>query len=305
MSGARRRSYLDVEPDRTGHADVPGGRIWYRIDGARHLEGGRTPLIGVHGGPGLSHHYILPLTALADERPVVLYDQLDCGASDRPNSPGNWAVDRFVSEIGALRVALGLERAIVFGNSWGGSLAAIYAADRPAGLAGVVLSSPLISTPRWIVDTATYRKALPARTRAVLDAQEAAGATDSPEYEAAVAVFMRRHFCRRNKTPPELARSFEAVNSRLYRHMWGNTEFSCSGTLSGFDAGPLLANIAAPVLFTCGEHDESTPDANRHFAAMTPGAELDIFERASHVAFLERPAVYLDALRTFFDRIGE
>ena len=168
-----------------------------------------------------------------------------------------------------------------------------------------MLSSPLISTPRWVADNATHRKALPAKVRAALDAQEAAGTTDSPAYEAAVAVFMHRHFCRKRKTPPELARSFEAMNTKLSKHMWGNTEFSCSGPLSGFDAGPLLANIAAPVLFTCGEHDESTPDANRHFAVMTPGAELDVFEGASHTAFLERPAVYLDALRTFFDRIGE
>ncbi len=193
---------------------------------------------------------------------------------------------------------------LVFGNSWGGTVAAEYAATRPAGLAGVVLSSPLISTPRWVADNATHRKALPAEVRETLAAHEAAGTTNSPEYEAAVGVFMRRHFCRLDETPAELQASFDAMNGKVYNAMWGNTEFNCSGSLAGYNAGERLSRIAAPALFTCGEHDESTPEANKHFAGLVPGAEVNIFEDASHTAFLERPQVYLSALREFFARIG-
>ena len=78
-------------------------------------------------------------------------------ASDRPNSPVNWKVERFISEIDALREALGLDRVFVFGNSWGGTVAAEYAISQPAGLVAVVLSSPLISTERWIADNTEYR----------------------------------------------------------------------------------------------------------------------------------------------------
>jgi proline iminopeptidase len=63
-----------------GFLERPLGRTWYRVTGA----GGRTPLVCLHGGPGSTHNYFRPLERLADERRVVVYDQLGCGRSDRP-----------------------------------------------------------------------------------------------------------------------------------------------------------------------------------------------------------------------------
>jgi len=56
--------------DTSGYAAVPGGRIWWRRVGS----GPKTPLMLLHGGPGAGHNYLLPLAALADERPVIFYD---------------------------------------------------------------------------------------------------------------------------------------------------------------------------------------------------------------------------------------
>ena len=131
------------------------------MNGNEHFAKGITPLIVIHGGPGFSHHYLLPLVDLADERPVILYDQLDSGRSDRPNSPVNWKVERFVSEIDALRETLELDCVFLLGNSWGVTVAAEYAISQPAGLVAVVLSSPLISTKRWIAENTEYRNQLP------------------------------------------------------------------------------------------------------------------------------------------------
>ena len=72
-----------------GHIDVPGGRVWYRIAGP---DAPGVPLLCLHGGPGSTHDYLEPLADLADERPVVFYDQLGCGRSAGPSDPG--AVDR-------------------------------------------------------------------------------------------------------------------------------------------------------------------------------------------------------------------
>ena len=99
-------SITPTGPERTGYADAPGGRIWWRMDGVRHLRSQRVPLIGIHGGPGGSHDYLLPLTRLSEERTIILYDQLDCGQSDKPGDPANWTVARFTAEVDALRTAL-------------------------------------------------------------------------------------------------------------------------------------------------------------------------------------------------------
>ncbi len=102
-----------------GHVTVNGGKIWYRIVGS----GKGTPVLVLHGGPGFPSDYLQPLEALGDERPVVFYDQLGCGKSDRPEDPKLWRAQRFVEELAEVRNALGLERIHLYGHSWGTMLA--------------------------------------------------------------------------------------------------------------------------------------------------------------------------------------
>lgn len=293
------------EPERAGYVSATGGRIWYRLNGGRNFVRGRTPLVVIHGGPGMSHHYLLPLVDLAEERPVILYDQLDSGHSDRPNDPANWTIERFVSEVDDLREALGLDRVLVFGNSWGGTVAAEYAMTQPRGLVALVLSSPLISTERWIADNTEYRRQLPKDVQDTLDKHEAAGTIDDPDYQEAVMVFYTRHFNRMDPWPDELNRTFEVFSVDLYNTMWGNTEFNATGTLKDYDGSGRLDRIQVPTLYTCGEFDESTPAANKDFAALTSNAEVKVIPGASHTAFLEQREAYMATLREFFDRVAQ
>ena len=290
------------EPRACGYVGVDGGRIWYRVNGEP--DSAKVPLLVIHGGPGMSHHYLLPFTDLADERPVILYDQLDCGNADRPDDPANWRVERFVAEVDAVRTALDLQRVCILGNSWGGTIAAEYAITKPGGLVGLVLSSPLLSAPRWVADNAIYRRQLPARVREVLDEHEAGGTTHGEAYQAAVGEFYSRHFNRMQPWPPELGQTFDVLNSRLYESMWGNTEFNATGTLKRYDATARLGCIETPTLYACGEFDESTPAACEEFCALTPEAELEIVADSSHTAFLERRAHYMSIVRRFLASLG-
>jgi len=81
-----------------GRVEVPGGQIWYRIAGA---DRPGTPVLCLHGGPGMPHDYLEPLKDLAANRPVVFCDQLGCGRSDRPADDSLWTTDRFVEELAA------------------------------------------------------------------------------------------------------------------------------------------------------------------------------------------------------------
>jgi proline-specific peptidase len=292
-------SVTPIGPERTGYADVPGGRIWWRMDGVRHLKSSRVPLLAIHGGPGGCHDYLLPLTKLSEERTVILYDQLDCGESDKPDDAANWTVDRFVAEVDALRSALEIDRCIILGHSWGGLLAVEYAARGAPGLQGAIFACPLISTARWVADNAAHKAALPADVQITLDRHEAAGSIGTPDYQAALGVLMKQHFCRLPQEPPEVTRLFKKLNGRLYRTLWGNSEFACTGTLKNYDASPLLPRITVPCLFACGEYDESTPAANRAFASLTPDSKVSVIPGASHMPMFENPVAFLTALRWF------
>ncbi len=69
------------KPDRELMVPVRGGRIYVRVNGD--LAGPKAPLLMVHGGPGSGHSGFLPALALASDRAVILYDQLDNGAPTR------------------------------------------------------------------------------------------------------------------------------------------------------------------------------------------------------------------------------
>src|SRR3954451_8486311 len=119
-------------PVSEGYVDYRRGRTWYRVCGD--LASAAVPLLALHGGPGSTHHYFTPLEALGSERPVVLYDQIGCGKSDRPTDI-EWSVDVFRDELATLREQLALERIHLLGTSWGGMLAQEHVL---AGAQGVV-----------------------------------------------------------------------------------------------------------------------------------------------------------------------
>ena len=139
---------------REGMIAVPGGRVWYQILGARSKA---IPVLTLHGGPGVPHDYLEPLGALGGERPVIFYDQLGCGNSDKPDDESLWTIPRFVDELAVVRESLELEKVHLLGHSWGTMLAADYMLrKRPKGVMSLVLSGPALSATRWTADTRAY-----------------------------------------------------------------------------------------------------------------------------------------------------
>lgn len=288
------------DPELAGYVDVPGGQIWYRLNGRQHL-GKTTALIAIHGGPGGSHRTMMPYVELANERPVILYDQLDSGNSDRPNRPENWTVQRFVQEIGALRRHLKLSRVIVAGHSWGGALAAEYALAHPGSVSGLILSSPLVSTPEWVDDASKLIDGLAPQVRDALRRHIAAGTFDSPEYREAEEAFYDRHMCRANPCPVQqyVQGSRGEFNIGPYLYMWGPSEFHPTGTLKTYDVTPRLREVRVPSLAICGEFDEVLPATCRKHGARIAKSDVVIVPEAAHATLIEQKDVYLQAVRRF------
>ena len=188
LSGGCRRTGL--QPGE-GYVNVQGGRIWYRIVGS----GTRTPLLLLHGGPGAPSYYLNPLAALADERPVIFYDQLGAGRSDKPTDVTLWHVERFVQELSELRRALGLKQVHILGHSWGTMLAVDYMVTKPAGVRSLILASPSLSIGRWLKDAETLKRTLPQSVQDAIARNEAAGSFDSPEYQSAMMDYYKRYLC--------------------------------------------------------------------------------------------------------------
>ena len=101
----------------------------------------RPTIILVHGGPGFDHSGYKPaFAALTDVAQVIYYDQRGQGRSDR-STPDRWNLDQWADDLRGLCDALGIERPIIFGQSFGGMVAMAYAARHPAHPRALVLVS--------------------------------------------------------------------------------------------------------------------------------------------------------------------
>jgi proline iminopeptidase len=284
-----------------GFVDVPGGPVWYRVVGT----GSGVPLLILHGGPGGQSCRLSPLTALGDQRPVVLFDQLGSGRSGRPTNPDLWRLDRFVDELDAVRRRLGLKRVHLLGHSWGAALAVQYVLTKGGrGVESLILSGPLLSTRDWIDDANVLRRRLPQAVQDVLKRHEDAGTTDSPEYQQATEVFYREFLSRRRPAPviPECEGS--TPNTLIYETMWGPTEFHATGNLKSFDVTGRLGELRMPVLRIVGRYDEARPETAARYQKLIPGSQLRVIEDAAHATIVDQPERYLQVVREFLSSAG-
>jgi proline-specific peptidase len=279
-----------------GYVDYLGHKTWYRAAGD--LASDAIPLLALHGGPGSTHHYFAPLERLADERPVVVYDQLGCGGSDRPQDV-EWSVEVFRDEVDAVRAQLGLDQIHLLGTSWGGMLALEHVFSGAEGIVSLILSSTLASIDQWAAEQVVLRNALPPEVVEVLDRHERSGTYDDPEYERALETYNDRHFYRGPRPRLELELMDAEKSKDVYRTMQGPNEWTPTGVLRGWDVRDRLSDIDVPTLVIRGRHDMCTDPVAATLVAGIRGAREVVLEESSHTPVLEETDRYLDSIGSF------
>lgn len=298
-----------ARPDRERMVEVEGGKVWVRITGDIG-EGHPTPVLFIHGGPGGTHAGFAAMLGLADERAVILYDQLGSGKSERPDDPANWRVERFVEELEAVRKAVGAHKLHLVGVSWGAALALEYTAKYPTRVQSVVLGGTYISSVHWLTDANLLVGALSNEDRTTLSACEG---DSPPDEEVCEGVYRKIYspFYDPPEAPEEFARysaayGGEGFNPLIYRSMWGPSEFSSTGVLRGYDATLLLPRLRGErTLFLIGQYDSARIDTVQEFVALTPGAELAVVPGGGHAFLMDRPLETEAILRGWLRRKDE
>ena len=278
-----------------GYVSVPGGRLWYRVVG----KGKRTPLLVVHGCCGVGSYYLAPLVALADERPVIFYDQIDNGRSDRTNDTTYWRMAHFVEEIARVRQALGLREIHLYGHSFGASIVADYMLTKPGGVRSVVLAGAQLDMSRAADDRAAVLAALPDSVRTAIVRHEEDGTTASPEYQRATLELMRRYHARRLPWSADLDSSVAHLNGPMMAYIYGSARMELSGWMRGYKHGAELRAIRVPTLFTLGRYDYPSLASMRYYQTLIPGSRVAVFEESGHLTMHDEPERYISLLRAF------
>ena len=285
-----------------GHVRGPNGRIYYRRYRGR---AAKAPLIVLHGGPAAGHRYLRSYAALAPRREVIFYDQSGCGKSDSPPDLNLYTVERYVLELEDLRKQLGFEHILLLGHSWGGMLAAAYAAAHPTRVRAMVLAG---SAPRWqgFSDAAArWLAELGPEAVKTVKRAEARGSIDDPAYFRLLDIYYHRHLCRLHPWPAWFEQDGQAIGSNpVYVHLNGPSEFQFTGTLANYDLRPQIRRLTMPTLITCGEFDEAPAWIGREYLALMKTARLHSFNGLSHMSHIEDPRLVVATTASFLNSIS-
>lgn len=278
-----------------GFVEHRGHRVWWGAVGEEERPG-RSPVIAVHGGPGICHDCLEPLAALADGRRVVFYDQYGCGRSDRAEDPSEYDIGLFVEELEVLRRQLCLMEVHLFAHSYGGPIALEYLVSEPrVGVRSLVLSNSFASVPQL---AAGWARRLGDLSESARRALTSGGSLAEPKgYGAAIGEFIDR-FVVPMPLPEPLVRSQMHSGVEVYARMHGSSWFQPDGLWSSWDVTDQLHRIDVPTLVVGGSRDQCVPELSEAIHAAIPGSRLTMMDTA-HLPFFEKPEEYFAILGRF------
>jgi proline iminopeptidase len=265
-------------------AQTPSGPI------AGHVSGSGAPLLLLHGGPALTD-YMDMLNPEAQGWRAVRYQQRGL----TPSAVGGpFTVERHVADAVAVLDALGLDRAVVLGHSWGGHLALQLGLARPDRVAGLVIVDPLgavgdggvAEMGRHLVDRLS-----PAAVAQFGEVAARLGGPDPTDADAleSLSLLWPGYFAdpaAAPPIPPHMKTSLEA-----YRQTFASV---AEHLASGF--GDKLREVQVPTVFVLGDRSPMPVSQGQQSAALLPNAEVVVVPDAGHLPWHERPGCVASAL---------
>lgn len=282
------------------YASVNGIRLYFDVDGAQLVPDGavmraKPTLILLHGGPGFDHTIFKPaFSQLADIAQIVYLDHRGNGRSDR-SSPTFWTLAQWGDDVAAFCQAVGIEKPIVYGASFGGMVAISYAIRHP-------------SHPGKLILVSTEAVGYSHLERRVEMFERLGG----PE----VGDLARRRFLD-GDTDPETLDAWLRLAVPLYSHnpmqpdaisrASRNPEVTGAFTRPGgeqrtFDFTTDLATVECPVLVLGGEDDPMVPIEAQHdlVGALPPSlVRFESFPNAGHGVIPDAPDAAMRVIRRF------
>ena len=275
-------------------------RSWDGTELAYRVVGSGPPLVCIPGGPGQAVEYLGDLGGLSVHRALILLDNRGTGASQAPQDPLTYRVDRLPQDVEALRDHLGLDRMDLFGHSASGGICLLYAAGYPHRLDHLVLVAPSLRVAGIQSDLGV--------------AEVLARRAYEPWYAGAVAALYAEA-----ASPQELER-YKWLAAPLLYGQWNAAaqaqaaaepaqfaQPATDGFYAGFDPDPALpgrlADLAVPVLLVAGEYDIwPTCTAVRELAALLGNADLALLPEAGHFPWVDDPASFAAVVDGFLAR---
>jgi pimeloyl-ACP methyl ester carboxylesterase len=249
-----------------------------------------SPLVLLHGTSASLHTFDAWVSALSGTHRVIRLDLPGFGLTG-PYADGDYGMAHYLRTLAALLDTLGVQRAVLIGNSFGGNLAWHAAAAWPARVAKLVL-----------IDASGY--ALPAQS-VPIGFKLARMAWLRPLTErllppGTIEGSLRNVYGHPERVTPELVTRYRELTLRAGNR--GAVVERFQQVVPGQDVEQ-IPSIRAPTLIVWGSEDRLIPLASgQRFAREIPGSELVVLPGLGHVPHEEAPEVALAPVRAFLAR---
>lgn len=277
-----------------GFIELKNAKLFYRE------EGGGSPLIVLHGGPGLAQDYLLPaLYKLADHHRVIFYDQRGCGQSTGIINDQTMTIEQYVADLDSVRKALKLEKISLLGHSWGGFLAMQYAIAHPEHVDKLILSN---SCPASFDEYACFAEEWVHLMKPFKDEMDAIQQTKeyeegNPEVVEQFFRIMFRAYCY-NPKKADLLNLLKTANQNVNgAKILETVNHNVFG--KPFNLHPALTNLKVQTLVIHGDHDPVPPSAALNIHDSIPGSKYILMKQCGHFPYVEDPATYFKHLNEF------
>jgi proline iminopeptidase len=266
----------------------------------QYLVTGSSPLVIIlHGGPGIGYRYLEPeLTeALAGVAEVAFYDQRGSGLSTGFETPALLNMNQFTADLECVRIALGCERPILMGHSFGGLLALHYAAAYRRRAAGLVLLDPDPPT------RALWSRYMP-RVRARRDQrgmEEIAAIERNPAWTCDRELIARYFelylgpYFAGGVVPPGFGQRF----TQVIPENLGKTAAAIRSSLGDWDIRSSLGTIQCPCLIVVGEDSFFPRESTDCLKAALVNSSVVILKKACHFPHVESPNEFRASVHEF------
>jgi pimeloyl-ACP methyl ester carboxylesterase len=281
-----------ADPD-SQFIDLRGVRLHYKVAGA-----GEPAFVLLHGFLASTYSWREVVAPLSEIGTVIAFDRPAFGLTSRP-MPGEWGEENpYTPDFATwltldLMDALGVDRAILVGNSAGGALSARIAVEHPGRVEALVLVDAAVyprgGSPSWmrpLLATPQLRRIGPVLLRNVRD-----WGLD----------FARSAWHDPSRITPEV---WEGYTVPLRADDWDRALYEFTVSSFQVDLATRLDEITMPVLVITGDDDRIVPtEESIRLASELQGSQLVVVPDCGHVPHEECPAPFLDAVIEFVNSL--
>jgi pimeloyl-ACP methyl ester carboxylesterase len=264
-------------PDREFRAATEGGEI---VGWLREAQPGAPRALLLHGGPGLSDY----LDSLADELEGVLTTARYQQRGIEPSvTTGERTVDRHVADVVDVLDALGWDKALIVGHSWGGHLVLHFAVAHPERTRVAVPIDPLggVGDGGMARFVETLRAHVPPADLPRYEELEALESATDAERAESFQMVWPYYFADPSKAPPFPGFRYDPHSEETWASI---NEHQAAGTLE-----KALPRLEVPLLVIHGEQSPIPIAAAEATANLAPRGSLVPVPKAGHWAWLEQP----------------